>query len=79
MSLLPTPGHLPESYKDLQRKLRSLATTYLSYSSDGRHLLANLGGENIYMYDTKNKVPPVRFSTPPFYHESIYDWGEDWG
>uniref|UniRef100_A0A2P2I7M8 WD and tetratricopeptide repeats protein 1-like n=1 Tax=Hirondellea gigas TaxID=1518452 RepID=A0A2P2I7M8_9CRUS len=59
------PGHLPSSYRELQRKFRSLATTYLSYSPDGRHLLANLGGENIYLYDTDNVIAPVRYTAPP--------------
>ena len=62
--LLHLAGHLPVSYRELQRQLRSLATTYLSYSSDGRYLLANLGGENVYLYDTTASVSPVKFTLP---------------
>ncbi|KAF2361562.1 hypothetical protein FHG87_007688 [Trinorchestia longiramus] len=57
------PGHLPVSRERPQRQFRSLATTYLSYSPSGEHLLANLGGENIYLYDTCRTVPPVRYTS----------------
>jgi len=43
---------------------KSLSTTYLSYSSDGRFLLANMGGENIYLYDTENNISPIKYPTP---------------
>ncbi|KAA0185671.1 hypothetical protein HAZT_HAZT002182 [Hyalella azteca] len=57
-------GHLPPSQQRVQRRIRSLATTYLSYSSSGQYLLANMGGENIYLYDTFNPLPPVRYAPP---------------
>uniref|UniRef100_A0A5K3FDZ4 WD_REPEATS_REGION domain-containing protein n=1 Tax=Mesocestoides corti TaxID=53468 RepID=A0A5K3FDZ4_MESCO len=37
--------------------------TYVTFSSDGRHLLANLGGEHIYIYDTAGNKPPINYSS----------------
>ncbi|CAL8110183.1 unnamed protein product [Orchesella dallaii] len=44
------PGHLPPKIGDYKRKYRSLASTYVSYSPDGKELLVNLGGEQIYIF-----------------------------
>ncbi|KAF0288714.1 WD and tetratricopeptide repeats protein 1 [Amphibalanus amphitrite] len=48
------PGHLsrPGSGTSERRRRRPLAVTYVSYSADGRHLLANLGSEQVYLFDT---------------------------
>ncbi|XP_047487482.1 WD and tetratricopeptide repeats protein 1-like isoform X2 [Penaeus chinensis] len=56
------PGHLPDKLKEYYRRYRSLATTYLTYSSDGTHLLANLGGEHIYLFNTANPRQPRQYS-----------------
>jgi len=45
------PGHLPGAEVKFQRRLRPLASTYISYNSDGTELLCNLGGEQVYLYD----------------------------
>lgn len=55
------PGHLPAKMKEYFRKYRSLSTTYLTYSSDGRHLLANLGGDHVYLFDTLGAEVPKQF------------------
>lgn len=55
-------GHLPDKLKEYYRRYRSLATTYLTYSSDGTHLLANLGGEHIYLFNTASPRQPRQYS-----------------
>ena len=45
------PGHLPGAEVKFQWRLRPLASTYISYNSDGTELLCNLGGEQVYLYD----------------------------
>lgn len=61
-------GHLPAKMKDYHRKYRSLATTYLSYSTDGVYLLANLGGDHIYLFDTITAEIPREYTTPIKYN-----------
>ena len=49
-----SPGHLSRpgaETSDRRRRLRPLAVTYVAYSADGRHLLANLGSEQVYLFD----------------------------
>ncbi|KAL7636304.1 UNVERIFIED_CONTAM: hypothetical protein RMT77_013063 [Armadillidium vulgare] len=58
------PGHLPAKMREFHRKYRSLATTYLSYDADGTHLLANLGGDHIYLFDTLNAKVPKEYTKP---------------
>ncbi|XP_045611608.2 WD and tetratricopeptide repeats protein 1 isoform X1 [Procambarus clarkii] len=52
------PGHLPDKLKEYYRRYRTLATTYLTYSADGTELLANLGGEHIYLLNPSNPQYP---------------------
>jgi WD and tetratricopeptide repeat-containing protein 1 len=35
---------------EYKRKYRSLAATYVEFSPDGKELLVNLGGEQIYIF-----------------------------
>ncbi|KAI0228941.1 WD and tetratricopeptide repeats protein 1 [Lamellibrachia satsuma] len=51
------PGHLPQKQRDYRHKYRTLASTYLTYSPDGSELLVNLGGEQIYLFDTNQQHP----------------------
>jgi hypothetical protein len=44
---------------DYRRRFRSLASTYVTFDQSGRYLLANLGGEQIYLYDCSTPNPPV--------------------
>ncbi|MCL4132538.1 UNVERIFIED_CONTAM: hypothetical protein GTU68_003196, partial [Idotea baltica] len=65
------PGHLPAKMKDYHRKYRSLATTYLSYSADGTYLLANLGGDHIYLFDTLRAEVPKEYTAPLKYTPKV--------
>ncbi|GLG95424.1 Protein will die slowly, partial [Gryllus bimaculatus] len=54
-------GHLPLKQHDFRKRYRNLASTYLTFSSDGNELLVNLGGEQIYLFDINNKRMPKTF------------------
>lgn len=54
-------GHLPQKQQDYKKRYRTLASTYLTFSPDGSELLANLGGEQIYLFDVNKKLRPRRF------------------
>ncbi|XP_075228255.1 WD and tetratricopeptide repeats protein 1-like isoform X2 [Lycorma delicatula] len=56
-------GHLPIK-QDMQKKYRSLAATYVTFGSNGVDLLVNLGGEQIYLFDTSKKCKPKSFDVP---------------
>lgn len=57
------PGHLPHRRPDLRTKLacKSLACTYVAFSPNGSELLANLGGEQVYLFDTFKRTPHKSF------------------
>ncbi|XP_046426357.1 WD and tetratricopeptide repeats protein 1-like [Neodiprion fabricii] len=52
-------GHLRTRHQD-QKRNRSLAATYLTFSADGNDLLVNMGGEQIYLFDV-NKGSSSKF------------------
>ncbi|XP_067945862.1 WD and tetratricopeptide repeats protein 1-like isoform X2 [Watersipora subatra] len=54
------PGHVPDRVADYSRRFRMLTATYVTFSPDGRDLLVNLGGEQIYLYDVNNKRKSYR-------------------
>lgn len=54
-------GHLPQKQQDYKKRYRSLASTYLSFSPDGRELLVNLGGEQIYIFDVNRRRKAKKF------------------
>ena len=67
-------AHLPRKLDTYRRRFRSLASTYVTFDPSGRYLLANLGGEQIYLYDcnTANHatvqaplLPTVETGIPP--------------
>ena len=41
------PGHLPGAEVKFHRRLRPLASTYITYNNSGTELLCNLGGEQV--------------------------------
>ena len=47
-----------------RRRFRSLASTYVTFDPSGRYLLANLGGEQIYLYDCNTANPATIKSLP---------------
>lgn len=48
-------GHLSKRDTSAQKGRRTLASTYVAFSPDGRELLVNLGGEQAYIFDVNNK------------------------
>lgn len=49
------PGHISNTQTRKNRRRgfgNALATTYVSFNSDGSELLVNLSGEHVYLYDT---------------------------
>ncbi|XP_071533166.1 WD and tetratricopeptide repeats protein 1-like isoform X2 [Panulirus ornatus] len=66
------PGHLPDKLKEYYRRYRSLATTYLTYNTDGTQLLANLGGEHIYLFNTANPHYPRHYSASSFAKHQVH-------
>lgn len=43
------------------RRYRSLTTTYVTFSPDGKDLLANLGGEQIYLFNINSRRKQMVF------------------
>ncbi|XP_015764226.1 PREDICTED: WD and tetratricopeptide repeats protein 1-like isoform X1 [Acropora digitifera] len=57
-----TPGHLPPQLsKDLRRRFRTYVATYVNFSPCGRELIANLGGEQIYLFDIKTRRNVLKY------------------
>ena len=56
------PGHIsnPHSRK-FSKPYNTLATTYLTFSPDGRELLVNLSGEHVYLYNTLHYQEALRY------------------
>ena len=57
------PGHLNEQITKRMKRYRQYAVTYVTWSLDGRELLVNLGGEQVYLYDLYDHRQPVHFSS----------------
>ena len=56
------PGHLPPQLsKDLRRRFRAYVATYVNFSPCGRELIANLGGEQIYLFDIKKHRKVLKY------------------
>lgn len=55
-------GHLPLKQNDFRRRYRSLTATYVTFSPDGKDLLANLGGEQIYLFNIQSKRKQLVFN-----------------
>lgn len=51
-------GHLPVKEEDRGRRYRSLVATYVTFGPTGHELLANLGGEQVYLFDVNNRQKP---------------------
>ena len=58
-------GHLPRKIADYEKRHRSLASTYVTFSPDGGDLLVNLGGEQIYLFNLYNRQRPSFVEFPP--------------
>lgn len=56
------PGHLPPQLsKDLRRRFRAYVATYVNFSPCGSELIANLGGEQIYLFDIKQHRKVLKY------------------
>ena len=56
------PGHLPPQLgKDSRRRFRAYVATYINFSPNGRELIANLGGEQIYLFDIKRHRKVMKY------------------
>lgn len=56
------PGHLPPQLsKDLRRRFRAYVATYVNFSPSGCELIANLGGEQIYLFDIKQHRKVLKY------------------
>ena len=58
------PGHLSASARSTRR--RSVVCTYLSFSPNGHELLANLGGEQLYLFDINTQRQPLHYTIDYF-------------
>ena len=56
------PGHLPPRLgRDFPRRFRAYVVTYVNFSPDGNELLANLGGEQVYLFDIRQCKKVVQY------------------
>ena len=56
------PGHISNPHIRKSRKtFNTLATTYVTFSPNGRELLVNLSGEHAYLYDTVNFAEALKY------------------
>lgn len=44
-------GHLPKRIEEYRKRMKTLSITSLLFSPDGKELLVNLGGEQLYLFD----------------------------
>ena len=62
------PGHLP--YPTRRGKRRSVVSTFLNFSPNGRELLVNLGGEQLYLFDIHKQRSLLSYTPASFSTES---------
>ena len=56
------PGHLPPRLnREFSRRFRAYVATYITFSPDGNELLANLGGEQVYLFDIRHRRKVTRY------------------
>jgi WD and tetratricopeptide repeat-containing protein 1 len=55
-------AHLPQKSLDLKKRFRGLAATYVTFSPNGAELLANIGGEQIYLFDINKRRRMQKFN-----------------
>lgn len=46
------------------KRPKHIVVTYVSFSPDGRELLANMGSEQVYLFDVTRKHAPKYFTIP---------------
>lgn len=63
---------MPHKLEEYRRRFRSLASTYVTFDPSGRFLLANLGGEQIYLYNCSSPNPPIN-QIPSLSKDSLFE------
>lgn len=64
------PGHLPKRVDEYRRRMKTLSITFLSFNSAGTELLANLGGEQLYLFNLNDESSrPVKYDT----YKTLFD------
>ena len=63
-----TAGHLNKQTSSARHGItkRSITCTYVTFSPDGQELLANLGGEQVYLFDALRDRTPTKFTVDDF-------------
>ncbi|XP_071955811.1 WD and tetratricopeptide repeats protein 1-like [Antedon mediterranea] len=54
-------AHLPSKEEVRRRRYPSLVSTYVTFSPNGKEILVNLGGEQVYLFDIVQQNEPKRF------------------
>lgn len=63
-----TAGHLNKQTSNVRHSImkRPIACTYVTFSPNGQELLANLGGEQVYLFDVLRERTPTKFTVEDF-------------
>ncbi|EDV25014.1 uncharacterized protein TRIADDRAFT_25382, partial [Trichoplax adhaerens] len=63
-----TAGHLNKQGSGIRYNIvqRPVTVTYTTFSPNGQELLANLGGEQVYLFDVFQEVRPLKFTVDDF-------------
>jgi hypothetical protein len=57
-------GHLPKRIEEYRKRLKTLSVTFITFSPDGKELLVNLGGEQLYTFDLmSNKNQNIKYDS----------------
>lgn len=70
MAISLPSGHLKGTHSALlSGKLKSYTATYVTFGANGRDLLVNLGGEQIYLFDIygQRTAQHYDFKSSPYY------------
>lgn len=66
------PGHLPPQLsKHSRRRFRAYVATYVNFSPSGQELIANLGGEQIYLFDIKQHRTVMKYQVANGFTSSL--------
>uniref|UniRef100_A0A0X3NX51 26S proteasome non-ATPase regulatory subunit 7 n=2 Tax=Schistocephalus solidus TaxID=70667 RepID=A0A0X3NX51_SCHSO len=69
------PGHILRKDPSHPNGLRSISTTYLQFSPDGSDLLANLGGDHIYIFSTTGRRSAFNCPVSPDVPDALWSSG----
>ncbi|KAL7059724.1 hypothetical protein AAHC03_013235 [Spirometra sp. Aus1] len=69
------PGHILRKDPSHPNGLRSISTTYLQFSPDGSDLLANLGGDHIYLFSTTGRRSAFNCPVSPDVPDALWSSG----